>query len=153
MIKYLLLILLFVSCSADKSDLIEIDLLEYGIPIKVKAPSKAIVDVDDLGIIKDITISDSLKYNVQLFASTASTLNTKKIKGDQLEIVKSAPFFSKVIRDDENGFVYEKKIDEENLRYDFRYIKIQGDKQYIFQTALSGGYTEAEVIIMYEAVK
>ena len=46
-----------------------------------------------------------------------------------------------------------KKIDEDILRYDFRYVKIQGDKQYIFQTALSGGYSESDVTIMYNSMK
>lgn len=153
MYRFLGLLVFFLSCSPSSSSVEELDLLAHGVPIKVKAPAGSTVIVEDLGIIKDVTITDSLKYNVQLFASNATTLNATALINDQKKIVEEASFFSKIVEESDHGFIYEKKIDEENLRYDFRYVKIQGDKQYIFQTALSGGHEEQDVRKMYESVQ
>ena len=109
MYKYLFLSLPFLACTGGKSDMIEMDLLAQGVPIKILAPVDATVNVDDLGIIKDITITDSLNFNVQIFASDASSLNSNKIKNDQKKIVEEARFFSKIMREDDNGFIFEKK--------------------------------------------
>jgi hypothetical protein len=54
--------------------------------------------------------------------------------------------------EDDHGFFYEKDIDGD-LRYDFRHIKILGDKEYTFQKGLIGNYTEEQVRNMYDAVK
>jgi hypothetical protein len=117
------------------------------------APLNAKVVVDDLGIMKDVTIQDSLGFDVQIFISETNSFNAKKIKDEQKELVEAAPFFSKIMEESDNGFIFEKKIDENLLRYDFRYIHIQGDEKYVFQTGLSGGHSEANVRAMYQAVQ
>ena len=152
--KFVLIIAAMIcACSPPSPQLVELDLLVKGIPIKIMAPKGAAVNVDDLGIIKDVTVTDSLNYFVQIFSSKASTLDPRKVKEEQKEIVQDAPFFSKITQEDEHGFIYEKKIDEDHINYDFRFVRIQGDDEYLFQAGLGGGYDLPSVKTMYRAVQ
>ena len=53
----------------------------------------------------------------------------------------------------DNGFIFEKKLSPDHLNYDFRYFKVQGDKEYVFQTGLIGKFSLEDVKGMYGAVK
>ena len=75
MIKYrcLLLALLMVvvySCESNTSNYEPIDLMAHGMPIKIMAPANTSINSDDLGIIKDLTIVDTLNggYNIQIYS-------------------------------------------------------------------------------------
>ena len=127
--------------------------MKYGIPVTVLAPDSAKVETRDLIVQKDVTIKKGDDFFIQLYASDASTTDIKKVKADQLEEVKANPYFSGIISEDDNGFVYKKQVDSTNVNYGFKYIKIQGDKEYIFQTGLIGKFSEESVIAMYNAVK
>jgi len=155
--KYILLFLAFVgvlsSCKENTIQLSTLDLLEYGLPIKINAPEGVDVTVDDLGVWKDITVKDSLDFNLQIIASQSTTFDKSKIVADRLAEVKSGRYFSKVIEEYENGFIFEKKIDEDNINYDFRFIKLNGDREYVFQTGLLGTFSEEAVRKMYNAVQ
>ncbi len=150
---FLFFVILIVSCKSENTNLKALDLLEYGVPLKVNAPEGSVVTVDDLGVWKDITIQDDKEFNLQIIASQSTTFDKAKIVADQLKSVKESPFFSKIIEEYENGFIFEKKIDEENINYDFRYVKLNGDKEYLFQRGLLGTFSEQVVRTMYEAVQ
>lgn len=141
------------SCKSETSNMNAIDLLEYGVPLKVNAPEGSTVVVDDLGVWKDITIKDTSDFNLQIIASQSTTFDKSKIVADQLKSVKESVYFSKIIEEYENGFIFEKKIDENNINYDFRYVKLNGDKEYIFQRGLLGTFSEQAVRNMYQAVQ
>ena len=149
---YILFLVLCTACTSKKEDLVLTDLLSHGEAIKVMAPEDAHIIVEDYGLLKDIIVTDSMDYSLQIFISKTNTLNLSKAVEDQKTIVKEAPFFSQLVVEEDQGFIYEKKIDED-IRYDFRYLKIQADKQYIFQPSLGGGHSEEHVRKMYEAVK
>lgn len=138
--------------SEKKSDLPTLDLMSYGVPISIKAPEGAEVIAEDFGIMKDVTVKGEGNYFVQISGSLATELDLAKIKQEQLDLVKEGPFFSKIVEDYENGFVFEKKVDS-RVNYDFRYIKLQGDDLYIYQTGMMGKFSEEEVKGMYESVK
>ena len=147
-------ILLFSACKTDPvSNMKPLDLMKYGIPLTVLAPDSAKVETMDLIVQNDVTIKKGDDYFIQLYASDASTTDLKKVKASQLEEVKANPYFSGIISEDDNGFVYKKQIDSTNVNYGFKYIKIQGDKEYIFQTGLIGKFSEESVMAMYDAVK
>ena len=57
----------------------------------------------------------------------------------------------KMIKEDEDGFVYEIKMD--TTAYNFYYVKIVGEKQYIFQTGFTARSSQAEATEMYRAVR
>lgn len=130
----------------------KLDLMSYGLPIAIGAPAESEVKVDDLGVWKDVTVKHGDNYFVQILSSKASSLDINKLKTESLSEVKAGRFFSKIIQEDDSGFIFEKKIDE-SINYDFRYFKIQGDHEYSFQTGLIGTFSEEQVRDMYTSVQ
>ena len=144
------------ACSSDssKQDWVEKDLLQYGIPMTILAPDSAEVNSSDLGgLIQDVTIKQGDDYYVQIYASDAETTDIARVKSAQLSEVKSNRYFSKIIQEETEGFIYETTIDSFLISYGFRYVRVQGDKEYIFQTGLVGNFTLEQVEKMYESVK
>ena len=150
---FLFFIIVLFSCKSENTNLNTLDLLEYGVALRINAPEGSKVTVDDLGVWKDITIKDDKDFNLQIIASQSTTFDKAKIVADQLKSVKESPYFSKIIEEYDDGFIFEKKIDEENINYDFRYVKLNGDKEYLFQRGLLGTFSEQVVRTMYKAVQ
>ena len=155
--KYLFLFLLgsflFIQCKTDKSaNYPSKDLLKHGFAISVKAPENAKIESDDFGIMQELTIQSGDEYNVQILKSLTNTSNLKEALDAQMKLVKGDTYFSKIIEEYENGFIFEKKIDE-NINYDFRYVKLVGEDEYVYQTGMVGTYTEESVREMYKSVQ
>jgi len=155
--KYLYSIILscifFASCKTDKSaNYPSKDLLKHGFAISVKAPENAELKSDDLGIMQELTISSGNEYNIQILKSKANTTNAKEVLNSQKSMVKADRYFSKIIEEYDGGFIFEKKIDD-NVNYDFRYVKVVGQDEYIYQTGMVGTYTEESVREMYKSVQ
>jgi len=155
--KYLILIifggLFFLQCKTDKSaNYPSKDLLKHGFAISVKAPENAEIKSDDFGIMQELTIKSGDEYNVQILKSVTNTTNLKEALDGQMKLVKGDAYFSKIIEEYENGFIFEKKIDD-NINYDFRYIKLVGEDEYVYQTGMIGTYTEESVREMYKSVQ
>ena len=148
----LMAVLLLSACAEPKVDFPEMDLMKHGLPIKIKAPVDAEVEMNDMLLMKDVTVKKD-KFYLQIFSSDAMINDVQKIKSSKLQEVKSKASFSKVIQDDPSGFIFEKLRSDSTTNYDFRVVKIQGDKQYIFQTGLIGKFSEKEVRDMYESVQ
>ncbi|MEN0002956.1 MAG: hypothetical protein AAF798_02385 [Bacteroidota bacterium] len=131
-----------------------LNLLEKaGVPITIMAPDSAEVKLTDLGILKDVTIQQGDDYYIQLYAGAAETNDIAKLKSDKLAEVKANRYFSKIMKEEEAGFIYETQIDSTHLNYGFRYAMVKGDMEYTFQTGLIGTFGLEEVERMYEAVK
>jgi len=143
------------ACGGDSStgNLQTLSLLEYGIPGEIKAPLDAEINTMDFGAMKDITVKKGDDYSVQIYASDATTLSLADVKAQQLGLLKQNPYFEKVITEEDNGFIYENKVDSTTFNYGFRYIKLQADKEYIYQTGLIGSFTKEQVQTMYDSVK
>jgi hypothetical protein len=129
-----------------------LELMKYGLPIQIKAPKDAVVKANDLGFYKDVTVKYEDNYFVQIISTSVTTTDLAALKNDQLREVRKNPFFKEIIFEEDNGFIFQKQIDS-SFNYDFRYIKIQGSNEYIFQTGLTGTFTEEDVREMYESVK
>jgi hypothetical protein len=130
-----------------------VDLLEHGIPLSVLAPDSIQVDKMNLGgILQDVTLRKGDDYFIQIYASDAATNDVTKLKADQMAEVKTNRFFTRVIEEDDQGFIYETQIDS-LTNFGFRYVHLQADREYIFQTGLTGTYSLDEVKRMYEAVQ
>lgn len=140
------------SCGNDQSKNKPLDLMKYGLPIQISAPENAIVKANDMGFYKDVTVKKGDNYFVQILSTSITSTDITSLKNDQLREVKKNQFFNKIVLDESNGFIFEKKIDS-LFNYDFRYIKVQGENEYIFQTGLSGTFSEETVRSMYESVK
>jgi len=157
-IHYLLLAVLFTGLFAcqniSNTTLKSLDLLQYGIPITIMAPDSAKVVAGSLSFSQDITIkSPTDNYDVQIFAYDATTTDISAVKASHIAEAKSNAYFSEIIEEEEAGFIYSTVFDSTATNYGFKYLKIQGDKEYIFQTGLVGTFGLEDVKMMYEAVK
>ncbi|MDX1665724.1 MAG: hypothetical protein R3350_00760 [Saprospiraceae bacterium] len=140
--------------SEDRNNWRPYDLLPHGIPITILAPDSVKVQKVDLaGILNDVTLRGGEDYYIQIYASEAETNDLAKVKAQQLAEVKSNRYFSSIVSEDEDGFVYQTQIDSNTVNYGFRHIRLQGDMEYIFQTGLVGSFTREEAERMYEAVQ
>ena len=143
-----------IGCQNDASkSMNQLDLLGYGIPMTILAPDSAEVKTMDMGFMKDVTVKKGKEYSIQILASEANTTSVEQVKALQLSEVQKNPFFSQIITDLPNGFIYENRIDSTHINYGFRYVHIQGGQEYVFQTGMIGDFSQESVEEMYEAVK
>lgn len=131
----------------------KLNLLKHGLPISINAPEEAVVVADDMGVMHDVTVQAGDGYFIQIYGSDAITIDAKAIYAERKKDIENGPFFSEIIQEEESGMIYKKQIDENTIDYDFVYVKVQGDKEYIFQTGLMGTFDENQVRTMYESVK
>ena len=131
-----------------------LDLLPHGIPVSIMAPPDAEVKKGKLSsvLLKDLTIQGGDNYNVQLFYSPAITNDIARLKNDQLQIVQDNRYFSRVVKEEVAGFIYQSMIDT-IPSYGFHLVKLQGDLELNFQSGMNQLFTQEEVELMYEAVK
>ncbi len=149
----MLLATILVACSKSTSKFEDYDLIKHGLSIKIKAPLEPEVSVVNMGIIKDVTIKKGEDYNVQVISSAVSTYDVKSLLADKKKEVEEGKYFAEFVIENENGFVFKKMIDEENINYDFRVVRIVGDTEYSFQTGLLGNFTQEQAEAMFEAVQ
>ncbi len=149
---YLFVALIVLSCGSPADSLQDLDLMKEGIPLKIKAPADAVVKQKDMGIFKDITIKEGDNFYIQITAARVLNSDVTARIQEEINSVKELDVFSKVIKNDERGFIFEKKKDDK-LTYDFRSIKIVGNDEYLFQSGLIGTFSLEDVELMYDAVK
>ena len=151
----IILSIIILTCCTSKPDdlaLVEKDLLGYGIPITLNVPDSAEIKTRDFGVQKDITIQGPDWYNLQIFSSTASSSNMAKVKSEYLSIINDNPYFRDMVSEEEDGFIFEMEIDSLQ-NYDFRHIKIQGDREYVFQAGLFGTFSLEDIEKLYKISK
>jgi hypothetical protein len=132
----------------------DLNLLQYGVPFSIKAPEGAKVTTSSLGMLQDITIKNpEHNFDIQLFVADASTTNIETVVNREKAQIASDLRFIRFISQEENGFIYELEFTEEQANYDFRYVRIMGDKEYLFQTGMIGLFSQEDVEAMYRAVQ
>lgn len=149
-----LAIFTIVACQKEPgSNWNDLDLLDKGFPITIKAPDSAQVKVvDNMGILHDITVdSNEDNYHIQIYASDASTDDLAVIKAELISDVRDNRYFSRIVEEDEKGFIYETMIDSTNY-YGFRQIHVLGNTEFIFQSGISYIFTLEEIRILKQAV-
>ncbi len=131
----------------------EHNLLRYDLPISIMGPDSVIVISDNLLFAKDVTIEGALEkgFGVQIFSSEASSQDPKKIKAEELGASKQHKYFDELIQDDETGFIYSTKIDSAHIYHGFKYVKVQGAREYIYQNLGGRQFSLEEVHKMYSA--
>ena len=152
---FLVLSLLLASCATDPAgSWSELDLTAHNLPVKIMAPDSAKVISSNLSsIMRDVTIkSEEDDYSIQILASQASTNDMTRLKAEQLELVRDNRYFSKVVREEDNGFIFENQIDSTSI-FGFRYIIYQGDQEFVFQNGFDATYGLEAIEAMYSAVK
>jgi hypothetical protein len=145
-------ILLLVACSKEGPELQKLDLQPYGLPITILAPDSAVVQRKEYSFMKDYTVKKGDRFFLQIFEFAAPKLDAAGEKLRQLASVREDPFFKEMIREEDQGFIFSRQSDSTAVEYDFRFIRILGDKELIFQTGLVGSFTLEDVRMMYKAV-
>jgi len=148
-----LLILCLAACNQDPTSLRPLDLNPYGIPMIIQAPDSTLVLEKDYKFMRDITIRKAPNFDIQVFELISTTADAAGEKFHQLESVKQDPFFKEIIKEDDYGFIFSKHLDSLTVDYDFRLIKLFGEKELIFQTGLAGSFNLEQVKRMYKAIK
>lgn len=145
--------LLLSACQGDSApELKPLDLMPHGFPISVMVPDSAEVKKSFSGIMDELTILGDGNFGLLIQSYSANSLDVAKIKADELELVKNGKFFSKIMKEDPAGFMYETAVDSTSISYDFFHVKIQGDKEYRFTTPYTGTYTENEITRVYNSL-
>lgn len=149
---YIFIAIVLVACGSPADSLKDLDLMKEGIPLKIKAPTDAVVKQKDMGIFKDITVKGEEGFYVQITEAKVLDRDVSSRIKEELNSVKALDVFSKVVKENERGFIFEKKKGDQMV-YDFRSIKLVGDNEYLFQTGLLGNFGLEEVEVMFDAVK
>lgn len=141
----------FIACQDDNAlKLVEVDLLKYGVPITIKAPESA--EITKPSGDGEVWIVDTASYfKIQVVRSPTASIDVAEVKAEELELAKSLGGFSKLISEQNDGFIFEENYD--TVSYDFKHIVISGDNKYVFQKLLTEIPTKEEVETMYKAVK
>ena len=138
----LFLSLFLVACGGGKEEpevvLYDTDLRSYGVPFKIKTPSETPDMKKDefLGELVGLSILDK-NYYVQIMVNQAPMKDLASLKAEALGDVKKLTDeqFLNIVQEDENGFIYEKKFENDTIKYyDFRFVKTQGEKLYTMST-------------------
>jgi hypothetical protein len=131
----------------------EVNLIDHGIPLTIKAPENLEVERSKLAFQEDITIKGENGYDLQVFVSDAIVNSTEAAIQNHKELVSDNPFFSKYIQEDADGFIYQNQLDSTYTSFGFRYVKLMGGKEYVFQEAMMGTFEEEQIKAMYEGVR
>lgn len=156
---YLLVLLLplltLFSCQNEPGDnYTELDLLEYGVPVTIMAPDSSTVKSSDLGgIMKDVTVKGEGNYDLQVLASSTNSSDVARAKAEAIANVKGKRYFSKIVDEAEDGFVYEMQLDSNQIYYGFRHIVLQADQEIIFSQGMASTLSREEAERIYGAVK
>lgn len=127
--------------------------MSAGMPIVIKAPEGAESTYEDLGIVREMTVKAGEDYNLLIVATNTDQTDAKKLIAAEKETIEGSTYFSKIIEESENGFLYEKKIDEDYINYDFRVVKVRGENKYTYKAGLGNKYTLEAAKTMYKAVQ
>lgn len=130
------------------------NLMRYNIPIAIMTPDSAKITAAKVsGVVRDVTVMDEENdYAVQIFSGQAFTSDLARIKSSQLNLVRENPFFSRIVEESPDGFIFENMIDSTSS-YGFRYVIFQGDQEIIIQNGMGRIFSEPAVRKMYESVK
>lgn len=122
------------------------------LPFKVDAPWGASYETREYNDVTAFTIRKDDDYAVEVIAEPAIANDLAVIKDDELKTVTESPYFSRLILNEANGFIFEMIVDS-SKHYDFRLVKLRDQTQYVFQTDLTQLFSEGETRLMYESVK
>ncbi|MCB9281821.1 MAG: hypothetical protein H6562_23225 [Lewinellaceae bacterium] len=142
-----------IACHRDPSDnWKKLDLLEYGLPITVYAPDSAVVRSKKMGFVQDVTVKKGDFYSIQILSSAARTNDISSLKAEQLDLVRDSRYFSKVVEETEDGFIYQNNIEGAEC-FGFRYVFVQGDMEYVLASGYADIFKLEEIKEMFDAVR
>ena len=102
--------------------------------------------------IEGLSLFNDAGYQLQVLQYTAAYNDVQSAKNHQREQVVTNPFFSKIIEDYDNGFLFE-LVNDDKRYYDFRIIKMVGAKEIVFQVTPTVNCTEEDARMMLLSVQ
>jgi len=144
--------LALMACTSAEPELPTLDLLQYGMPVSIKAPEDAEVKKASIAFRQELEITAEDNFRVVVAMDEAAVRDPQKIKEQRLTSAKEHRYFFRVVKDGPHGFIFENRIDSSNSTYGFTVVKVLGDKEYVFENARTGIYTLDQVKKMYDAV-
>ncbi len=145
------LIGLTISCKQKAAEK-EVSLLEYGVPLTLRVPEDAQVKHSQLSFEEDITISNGKDFNMQIFISPVTTTDKQKLLQQNIEEIKQHPYFSEIVEQNPEGFIYKMLIDS-TPSYGFRIVHVMGDREITFRESLMGTFSREQIDQMYATAK
>ena len=138
--------------SAKKESLKSLDLLQYGMPISIMVPDTVDIKKQSMLFQDELHITGEDNYNMVISMNDAVSLDQGKIKSEKLKGIKDHRYFFRIVEESDAGFIYENRIDSNHTSFGFNVIKIQGDKEYLFENGRAGMFSLEEATRMYQAV-
>lgn len=135
--------LLIFGCHSVKKEE-KLDLMSYGIPVKIAAPLDADILNIGKGQLTDLRIYKKPNYDVLVFMGQTYTTDVLKLILDRKREIVANPDFVKIVEEYADGFIYENKNNEGQRYYGFTYIKVMNDKEIRFQIGNGALYTEKQ---------
>ena len=129
------------------------DLLKYGVPYSIAAPEDVKITKIGQGDLTDVSVKNNKGYDLQIFMGSAQSSDINKIKENKRIIFTSNPFFSKIIEEYEDGYLFEKTNQEGDKSYDFIIIKVIGTNEINFQSGNSREFNEKEVKDIVKSIR
>jgi hypothetical protein len=154
-ILFLLFLVVWACANDATSKMKPLDLLPYGVPMSIKVPldSPQIKTGDGFLGEKEVILKAGEGFDLLITYEPARTSDIAKLKSEQVSNVKEISNFSKMMREEEKGFIYETQVDSTHYYYGFRYVHLQGSQFYLFQSGLIGTFTLEQAEAMYNAVQ
>lgn len=149
-----ILSIIFTQCKNTNSSIQSgTDLMKYGIPFTIYAPADIKITKVGTGRLTDVSIKNESGYDVQIFMSDAFSNDLTKLKAQKKDEIRSNPYFTKIVEEYDDGFIYENTNESNKRSFDFIIIKIQGDKELTFQCGNSKEFTETDVKNMVASIQ
>lgn len=148
---YITILSLFLFSCGNKREEGKTSLYKYGIPVQLTIPAEAKINPSASGDIRGLTIVDEDGFNLQIIQTPTSYTDKTKAKFYQRELIVNNPDFVKIIEDYDDGFLFELKDGDERY-YDFRFVKIMGTNEIIFQAGPTSHSSESQVRNMIVSV-
>lgn len=129
-------------------------LLSYGIPLYVNIPKDVDINRRIVGNITEVTVKGKdekswFELIVQNLPSESEDLAWNKYL--QIEDVRNNVYFTRIMEENENGFIYE-LVPRDKPTYHFRYVIVQGSQLYVISTALGSELTMEQTKELFDAV-
>jgi len=148
-----IILCLFAACASDgMSGWKETDLMSHGLPVKIKAPEDITVEKSLFSGSEEYQLSGTDGYGMNVLVADATSPNVSVIKTELKELVQNGKYFSDFIESPENGFIYKISIDSTHAVYGFRKIKIQGEKQIVFQNQYMSKLSEEKARQLFNSI-
>ncbi|MFZ1705554.1 MAG: hypothetical protein WAT79_14490 [Saprospiraceae bacterium] len=150
---FLFSLFFFNSCSpASNQKENKVSLHKYGFPVSIKVPKDVAFTKGSSSFVESLTLVNNDGFNMQVLMTNASSGSLKKAKLLQREIVINNPDFLKIIEDYDDHFIFELELNGDRY-YDFRFVKIVGNKEIVFQGGPTCNCTEENIKKMVNAVQ